>query len=622
MIPRPFVLAAILLGIVPSFAQSPTPAATTQAAVAADPAATAKQAFLHLACGGGWSPALKAAFLRHARAQTLAACAAKNLQLPQEFLAWIDADPIVSASVYGTRADPLHVLLGLRSLEIDLGEQTVRRDYTQLALAFAINSSHRGWTSTPAVQNDSRNLNQPFVGPDVSPRETLKLTIPGDPRVRINTKDPTRPLDRNDPIINFLEDHAEIDAEIVISELPPLEYDSRGIAKPRKERPVTKNIQRKPTAADVIASPALQQEFNSYMKAKGHEVTLDCGDRVVHWSSTKSVPGPQAKKINEACELFREAYRAKGRLPKARDAAATPAESMAWFIRNDRHPFTAAERKARQWPRFPFNAPWPVLMMLADDDQPLREREEIWAKFRDHGEMKTYGEYIGDIAQQYDMQSARRLAPFAFDYGTIEMMWKDGGVCGTMASIGARTLRICGIPAATAAQPGHCALVQMDYNPQSGHYTCKGGQYAGGDDVTQVHYNWYFDETGRQVPMVYHQSLAWAVNHGLPAFLDAMLCLQLSRQLPQSEAAQRLKLLEQGLDLNPYAIVLVDAAIPMIKQPPELARFVERCTARLDQAAKLPSAPDAKLYRLTLERKCKEASVALTQAPKDRRHRM
>jgi hypothetical protein len=152
------------------------------------------------------------------------------------------------------------------------------------------------------------------------------------------------------------------------------------------------------------------------------------------------------KRIAAAHELFQAAYRATGRMPAERDAAPTPAESMAWFIRNDRWDFPPEVRAARAWPRFPLNAPWPVLLMLAADDQPLREREEIWAKFRDTGEMRTYGEYIGDIAQQFDMQSARRVAPIAFSYGSIQMMWKDGGVCGTMGNIGARTNRIVGFP--------------------------------------------------------------------------------------------------------------------------------------------------------------------------------
>jgi hypothetical protein len=606
---RPFVLAVTLLGSIAAAAQAPVPP------VAPAPPAPAEQAASPVeGQGGAFSPEIKAAYLRQARDRALAACTARNIQLPQEFVAWIDVDPVVCASVYGLRADPLPVLLGVRALEIDLGEQTVRHDYPQLALAFAINCADRGWTSTPATQNDSRRLHAPIVGPDLSPRAPLQLTIPGDPRVKVDTKPTARPLDRNDHIINFLEDHAPIEAEIIVSELPPLEYDDRGIAKPRKERPVSKKIRRQPTAADVLASAVLQQEFNEYMKANGHEVAIDCGDRVVHWYSTSAVPGPQARKITEAYQLFRDAYRAKGRLPNERDAAATPAEAMAWLVRNDRHPFTQAERKDRQWPRFPLNAPWPVLLMLADDDQPLREREEIWARFRDLGEMKTYGEYIGAIAQQYDMQSARRVSPFPFYYGTIQMMWKDGGVCGTMASMGARTLRICGIPAATAGQPGHCALVRMDHDPRTGRYACKGGQYAGGgDEVARVHYNWYFGDTPRQVPMVYHQSVAWAVNHGLPSFLDALLCLQLSRQLPEGAVTERLKLLEQGLELNPYAIALVDAAVALHQQPAELAAFAGRCQARLDQAAKLPTAPDTKLYRLTLEQACQDATAALTR---------
>ena len=616
MNPRPFVVVTLLLGLVLAAAQSPAPKPQLASPVSEAQVAQARQAFVAQLqdSGNAWSPEVQAAYLGYARSSALAACTAQHIQLPQDFLDWIEADPILSASVYGTRTNPLPVLLGLRSLEIDLGEQTVRRDYPQLALAFAINSSYRGWTSTPPVQNDSRHLHQPVAGPDVSPREPLKLTIPGDPRVRLDTRDTQRPLDRNDHIVNFLEDHAPVDAEIVVSELPPLEYNTNGIAKRRKERAVTKLIHRTPTAADVIASPALQQEFNAYMKAKGYDVAVECGERVVHWGSTQAVPAPQAEKIGAAFRIFRDAYRATGRLPKARDAAATPAESMAWFIRNDRHPFSEAERKSREWPRFPLNAPWPVLLMLADDDQPLREREQIWARFQDRGEMKTYGEYIGDIAQQYDMQCARRCSPFAFDYGTIEMMWKDGGVCGTMASMGARTLRICGIPAATAGQPGHCALVQMDYNPKTALYRCKGGQYAGGgDDVAHVHYNWYFDEAARQVPMVYHQSVAAAVNHGLSAFLDALICLQLSRQLAASAVEPRLRLLEQGLDHNPYAIALVDAAIPLIQQPAGLSQFVERCNARLDRAAQLPTATDSKLYRLTLAKKIQEASVALGQ---------
>ncbi|MFM8733491.1 MAG: hypothetical protein ACKOGJ_13465, partial [Phycisphaerales bacterium] len=245
--------------------------------------------------------------------------------------------------------------------------------------------------------------------------------------MRVDTTDASRPLDRGDHIINFLE-------------------------------------QRSIAGADVIASATLQREFNAYMATHGHpEVSIDCGDGAVRWNSTEAIADAALReRIKAAHELFHAAYRAKGRMPAQRDRAPTHAESMAWFVRNDRAELTPAQRQAMQWPRFPLNAPWPVLMMLVADDQPLREREAIWTAFRDTGELRTYGEYIGGIAQQFDMQSARRVSPFPFSYGSIQMMWKDGGVCGTMGNIGARTLRIAGVPASTAGQPGHCAIVFMD----------------------------------------------------------------------------------------------------------------------------------------------------------------
>ncbi|MFZ9882459.1 MAG: hypothetical protein ACO3QC_13785, partial [Phycisphaerales bacterium] len=352
------------------------------------------------------------AYLDEMSRTTIASARAKGIDLPADFLAWVDSDPIVRASVYGCRKDPLPVLLGLRSLEIDLGEDIVRRDYTQLALAFAIQHSYvsaprkaSGWNDGDAQAEGERAL------PDVTPRARLVLEIPRDPRTPVDTKDPSRTLDANDHIVNFLEDHAEIDAEVSTKELPPLEYDEKGVAKPQgKAVTVMRTVRRKPFGADVIASAALQAEFNAYMAAHGHpEIQIDCGDRAVHWYAKDGIKDKDLRaRIKAAHEIFHDAYRAKGRMPSERDRAPTASESMAWFVRNDRHAFDDATRAARNWPKFPLDAPWPVLLMLAADDQPLREREDIWAKFRDTGEFRTYGEYIGGIAQQFDMQSARR----------------------------------------------------------------------------------------------------------------------------------------------------------------------------------------------------------------------
>jgi len=530
-------------------------------------------------------------YIAEARERTLDALRERKIELPADFLAWIDKTPIVRDTVYGCRKDPLPVLLALRSLEIDLGEDTVRRDYTQLALAFALQDSYAARGAQGTGWNDADGAKAPEALPDVSPRPRLELVVPADPRTPVDTKSTARALDKFDHIINFLEDHAPIEVETEVKELPPLEYDDKGIAKPQGKAVTVKKMVARPLyGADVIASAALQAEFNAYMAAHGFgDVSIDCGDKVVFWKATEMVNDPgQKKRIADAHDLFHDAYRAKGRMPAERDRAPTASESMAWFIRNDRWAFSDADRAARGWPRFPLNAPWPVLMMLAADDQPLREREEIWARFRDTGEFRTYGEYIGGIAQQFDMQSARRVAPLAFNYGSIQMMWKDGGVCGTMGNIGARTHRIVGTPAATAGQPGHCALVVMGYDAKTKQYRCFGEQYAtGGDEVTNVHAGWNYDDVGGRRGMIWHQTVAWGVNDDFDAFVDALAMRRVWDAMPADEQAREcVKLVDQGLARNPFAITLVDAAIAAAPDAKTVLAVLEAFNRRADEIAK------------------------------------
>jgi hypothetical protein len=530
-------------------------------------------------------------YLAAARGRTLDALRERRIELPADFLAWVDKTPVVRTTVYGCRKDPLPVLLALRSLEIDLGEDTVRRDYTQLALAFALQDSYAARGAQGTGWNDADGAKAPEALPDVSPRPRLELVVPSDPRTPVDTKSTARALDKFDHIINFLEDHAPIEVETEVKELPPLEYDDKGIAKPQGKAVTVKKMVARPLyGADVIASAALQAEFNAYMAAHGFaDVSIDCGDKVVFWKATEMVNDPgQKKRIADAHNLFHDAYRAKGRMPAERDRAPTASESMAWFIRNDRWAFSDADRAARGWPRFPLNAPWPVLMMLAADDQPLREREEIWARFRDSGEFRTYGEYIGGIAQQFDMQSARRVAPLAFNYGSIQMMWKDGGVCGTMGNIGARTHRIVGTPAATAGQPGHCALVVMGYDAKTKQYRCFGEQYAtGGDEVTHVHAGWNYDDAGGRRHMIWHQTVAWGVNDDFDAFIDTLAMRRVWDTMPADEQAREcVKLVDQGLARNPFAITLVDAALNAAPDTKTTLAVLEAFNRRADEIAK------------------------------------
>ena len=561
-----------------------------------------------------WGDSAIRAHLDAAKTEALRTCADKGLSLPADFLSWIDSDTTIRASVYGCRADPLAVLLQLRSLEIDLGKDTVRRDYPQLALAFAIQRSYMQSTKKASGWNDGDAKGAPQLA-DISPRPPLELTVPTDPRVHVNTKDADRELDQDDHIINFLEDHAPIEVEVRSKERPPLEYDDKGVAKKRgKAVTVTRKVERPLVGADVIASADLQRELHSYMAAHGHDITLNCGDQVVHWRSRAAVKDKGLRnRIRAAHELFHAAYRNKGRMPKSRDRAPTPSESMAWLIRNDRHAFTAKERAERRWPRFPLNAPWPLLIMLAADDQPLREREEIWGKYRDSGEFRTYGEYIGGIAQQFDMQSARRVSPIAFNYGSIQMMWKDGGVCGTMGNIGARTFRICGVPASTAGQPGHCALVRMELDPKSGFYRCIGGQYAtGGDEVTTVHAGWNYDDIGGRKPMVFHQSIAWGVNQSFAAFVETLVMRRMWDLCDQeTKREQGERFVTAAMRKNTFALAAIIGAIQSAPDGKAAIAILDTFNVRFDARSKPGDHP---LFREQV-REIAHARVLATKAP-------
>lgn len=553
-----------------------------------------------------FTPEVKEAWIAQTKEKALKEITSAGKSLPADFLAWIDADPIVRATVYGARQNAANVLLMLRSLEIDLGQETVRKNHTQLALSLAIVHADKG----PQADLTNRGL--------------VKIVIPGDPRVPVDTKDPNRKLDRNDHIINFLNANS-IEEDIVVGqkeEPAPLKYDDKGIAipPPKNAKPVKVPITEKRTrtlyAADVLASRTLQEKFNAYMKEHGEDVSIDCGDQVVHWKSTAAVRA-ERKSINDAFVMFRTAYEEKGLLPKARDASPSPAENAAWWIRNDSYKFSDDAVKQKPWPKYPLNAPWPTLTLLAADNQPLREKEERWTAFRDKGEMRTYGEYIGPIAQQFDMQSARRLSPYPFQYGTYQMMAKDGGVCGTMANMGVRTYNTLGIPSCTAGQPGHCALILFSHDPKTDLYECKGGQFAtGGPEKTSPHTPWVFGDVDARKPMIYYQTIGWAVNHGFQSYLDSCLAYQMFRSLPETErTAHGLQLLASALTINPYNILIPDTAQAAAATPGDQLKFwtfYQNTLAAVDK----PGCPKDGLYNQTV-RSGFFARIAALPVPKD-----
>ncbi|MEE3219690.1 MAG: hypothetical protein VX257_05475 [Planctomycetota bacterium] len=568
------------------------------------------------------TPKLRKAFLDYARKHAVADLQAKGISLPKDFLEWVGSDMEVATGVYAAHHKPEDVLLWLYSLRLDLGKTKFEK-YRQLALAAALVSAKEGMAA------------------DIQPREPLKLVIPGDPRTPVDTKDPNRKHDMNDHIINFLNEHT-IEEEVAVDSkgVPELKYNKQGVAvlpakgqKPKKAG-ATKKLTRTLYAADVLASSGLQSKFNAYMKSKGHDVQIDCGDRVIHWNSRAMVHGEQYKKINDAYLLFRRAYEAKGLLPAKRDAFPSPAERCAYLIRNFEYTFPPELQAQRKWPRFPLTAPWPLLTMLAADRQPLREREERWVAFRDHGEFHLYGEYIQGIAQQHAMQSARRLKPYLFSYATVQMMLKDGGVCGTMASISARGHATLGIPATQATQPGHCAMVAFRYDPRNNTYRCEGGQYAtGGDDKTGPFTPWPFEREFKRIgrtggyeisfhhikPMVYHQSLAWGVNRGFPPYLDGTVAFAIFRLLPEDQRRMHgTKLLESGLALNPYNFLLLDAAQAAAATPQEQMQLWKTFVASLKSAAGKPGCPTEGFYTATVKSRTFNR-IAGQPVPKDKK---
>lgn len=85
-----------------------------------------------------FTPGVRAAYLCFRRQQAAAELSAHGITLPEDLWRWVESDPVVAATIYGTRrGSPAQALFVLRSLEIDLGPEVVRERHPQLALAAA-----------------------------------------------------------------------------------------------------------------------------------------------------------------------------------------------------------------------------------------------------------------------------------------------------------------------------------------------------------------------------------------------------------------------------------------------------------------------------------------------------
>jgi hypothetical protein len=118
--------------------------------------------------------------------------------------------------------------------------------------------------------------------------------------------------------------------------------------------------------------------------------------------------------------------------------------------------------------------------------------------------------------------------------------------------------------------------------------------------------------------MVYHQSVAWAVNYGVQSYLDSMLAYAVFRLLPEAQRqTDGMKLLESGLALNPYNFLLVDAAQNTAAAPQQQIRFWKAFQANLTASAGKPGCPAEGLYNTTVKNKM-FAKLARLPVPEDR----
>ena len=475
-----------------------------------------------------FTPDVRSTFLAHRKAQALKTLAERGIELPKPVLAWVDLTPEAASTIYGIRhGTPAQALVLLTSLAWDLGASDLK-DFRPLALAVV------------ALYAPDVDLSDPEALPYVSlkPRKPVLSTIPETTLAKVDTHPKDRPLDINDHIINFMEEEEVL-------------RNGKVVAVEAREKHIR--------ACDIVASKALQTEFNTYMQRKVKDFKpLACGESL-HWKyGGVSWRLPERKELGRAYDLFLEAYTAKGRLPKKRDPMPTPVEWAIYHIGNAK----SEERKAT------LPDVWPYAMYLIMRPQPLREAEFAWDEKARGLRPRRYIEYVGKVAQDPPMLKLRRMTPFDYAYGALAMMRKDGGVCGTHTSTSLLAGSALGLPMINCASPGHSFPATLGW---------KDGVYSA--PSARVGVKWYF---GADKPEGISNdankltSLAAAMSWGLQDFLDSQLGWTLCLQLPDDLRAQHgYTLMKSALLQNPYNVSLARALLQTAGTTEELISLWE-----------------------------------------------
>jgi hypothetical protein len=510
----------------------------------------------------------KTQFLAWRRDAALAELKAAGVTIPQDLLAWLDSQPQVFQAIYGVdnplphrmpappkgqKIDPTDTpaqRLGcFASLEIDLGPEITRQRNLQLTLAMV---------HAYAGKLDRKTFECPEEKLSWRTRPRLDLVIPDAPHRPVDTRAKDRPLDREDHIINFLEDHPQ-----------PID--------PKNPSAGTRPLY----ASELMASDDHRNRFVAYMKQRGHEIA----PRHVTTS-------------HHGYQMFLKAYTEKGRIPKAQDPVPSPAEKIAYLVRNDRFRFPANVK--RSWPQFNLESPWPVLEYLAMGDMPLRDREFVWKRF-----VRKYGHHLGaNVGLNTPLVRARRMQPFDFAYGSYAMDIKDHGACREMTRIGPGAAAPLGIPAAHSFQPRHFCLTVVTHSPETGYHL----------NVEQHvrHPTWITKGGVRREDEL--ARLTYPLNYGVQERLDAHAGMAMMRHLPaETTIAQRLSLWHSLLSISPY-VPEIPRNILNLHQDPAGRLLIQQCSShkvlpdRHPMHAPLWSGTSGKLCRVVAHRPARNCS--------------
>ncbi|MFD0893646.1 hypothetical protein KBB96_07120 [Luteolibacter ambystomatis] len=512
---------------------------------------------------GGFTDGVKSSYLAYRKAQAMEELAKHRIVLPAALFAWVEQTPTVASTLYGIRgASPAQALVLLRSLELDLGTARMSK-YPQPVLATVM--LHAGHVDLAKPEDSTFYIRDRHVKDyekgirylSLAARAPLKVEIPKSPLVKVDTHPKDRPLDMNDHIINFMEEEETL-------------RNGKVSVVPRRE------VIR---ACDIVADRKLQNEFNAYMASRQKDwQPLDCGDKELHWGFTAVAwTLPHVKDHTRAYKMFFDAYTAKGRLPAKRDNKPLPNVWLAYQIDN-------AETRGAILPDA-----WPFAMYLMVNPVPLREAEFAWEEERTGKRPMRYIEYVNQVAQDPPKLALRRMTAFEFAYGSLPMMRKDGGVCGTHTA----TSNLAGVALGkcplSASSPGHSypAFFEKD---AKGIYTTADASCSD---------EWYFGEKPLDVkpqPVLGGDrkalSLAAAMNYGLQGFADSNLGWSLFMQLPQTVAdTYGPGLLKSAWMRNPYNLDLSYRALESMKNPEQLIASWEGFQAALTASKEKPGCP-------------------------------